>query len=407
MRYSSRVKWSTAVLVATAGAGVLSTTGAAAGAATVRRPQLPGDQLQFNRQVVASVTAPNGDNNPYGVAVVPLTAGALTAGNVLVADFNDKSGAAGGGTSILQVNPTTGATSVFASGLPIAGPVGIAVNPANDGVWLGDFGATDGSTSNVLLVLPNGTVKAKFAASTPPVSSGAQPTFDGVWGQGVSQLPTGQVSFYYGTTGSGTTGTGGGEIWRIDPHPTGSPDGQPLNATYVELATGLGDNATAHALPVTAANAAGPQGFAYDAASGTLYVTDDANNTLYAIANAATATGPVTATVVPVAKGVLDTPENVVIDPVTHELLVANAGNNTLVAIDPTTGAFHGYGVLDRKAPGALFGLAATTAMVGGHPRAALYYVDDNFNSLNEAVVIGRHADRLHRLHRLHHHGRK
>ena len=354
-------------------------------------PQLPGYRLKLDAHVVASVVAPNGDNNPYGIAVVPMTSGTLTAGNILVADFNSVAGTAGGGTSILQVDPATGASTVFASGLPISGPVGISINPVNDGVWLGDFGASDGTTGNVLLVLPNGTVKAEFSSSTPAVSSGAQPTFDGVWGQGVSQLASGQVSFYYGTTGSGAAGAGGGEVWRIDPHPTATThNGQPLNATYVEVATGLGDNATTNALPVTGANAAGPQGFAYDATTGTLYVTDDANNSIYAIANAATATGPVVATKLPVMSGVLNVPENIVIDPVTGELFVANAGNNTLVGIDPATGAFRGYAVLDHTAPGALFGLAATTQATGASTKTVLYYVDDNTNTLNSLMVTGR-----------------
>lgn len=380
--------------VAIAGAAVLasvSAAGIAAASSQSINPTLPGYRLKFGTQFVASVVAPNGDNNPYGIAVVPLTSGTLTAGNILVADFNSASGAAGGGTSIMQVNPTTGVSTVFASGLPISGPVGISINPVNDGVWLGDFGSTDGSTSNVLLVLPNGTVKAKFSAATAPVTSGTQPTFDGVWGQGVSQLSTGQVSFYYGTTGSGVSGTGGGEVWRLDPHPTATtPNGQPLNATYVELATGLGDNATTNALPVTATNAAGPQSFAYDAATGTLYVTDGANNTIYAIPNAATATGPVVATALPVAAGVLNVPESIVIDPTTSQLYVVNAGNNTLVGINPTTGAFQGYGVLDRTAAGALFGLAAATETVGATSKTVLYYVDDNSNKLMKAMVTGR-----------------
>jgi hypothetical protein len=101
--------------------------------------------------------APAGDQNPYGLAVVPLSMGALSAGNLLVTDFNNAANMAGAGSTIVQVNPTTKATSVFASGAPISGPVGIALNPTNDGVWIGDFGSSDGSNSNVLLISPAGT----------------------------------------------------------------------------------------------------------------------------------------------------------------------------------------------------------------------------------------------------------
>jgi hypothetical protein len=337
----------------------------------------------YHDRVVGSVTAPNGDANPSGTAVVPLSAGKLVAGDLLVADFNNHSGTAGGGTSIVQVNPATGASSVFASGLPISGPVGIAINPVNDGVWVGDFGAADGSTSNDLLINPaTGTVMATFdpATTAHPVTPGQQPTFDGVWGQGVSQLP-GQVSFYYGTTGSGPTGAGGGEVWRIDPHPTGTANGQPVNATYVQVARGLGDNATrgSGSLPVSASNATGPEGFAYDSATGVLYVSDDADNTIYALPGAATATGPVTPRVV-LRKGALDHPENIALDRANGDLLVANAGNNTLVEINPVTGFVDGSRLLDGGASGALFGLATTST--GG--QTSIFYVDDHTNTLHE-----------------------
>lgn len=339
-----------------------------------------GTLVPYTSTQVASV-AVGGDTNPYSIAVIPLTMGKLVAGNVLVVDFN-KGSTPGGGTTVLQVNPATGATSVFASGTNVTGPVGIAINPVNDGVWLGDFGSGDGTSSNDLLILPDGTQKALYDSTTVnanPGYSGPKPTFDGVWGEGVSKA-AGQVSFYYGTTGSGATGTGGGEVWRIDPHPTGTANGQPVNSTYAEVATGLADNATAAALPVTAANAAGPQGFAYDSASGTLYVSNDADNSISSIPGAATASTPVTTTKIPVPAGILSSPENIAIDPTNGQLLVVNAGNNTLVEIDPKTGAVTGSRVLDTGATGALFGLAVVLD-AAGHPE--IFYVDDNSNTLN------------------------
>jgi DNA-binding beta-propeller fold protein YncE len=238
----------------------------------------------------------------------------------------------------------------------------------------------------VLLISPAGKVLANFNASSTatPVTAGQQPTFNGVWGQGVGQF-SGQVSFYYGTTGSGATGVGGGEVWRLTPHPTATTkNGQPVNATYVELATGLGDNATVGGkdLPVTAANAAGPQGFAFDAATDVLYVSDDADNTIYAIPNAAAATGPQTPQVV-LRGGPLNTPENIALDPTTGQLLVANAGNNTILALNPQTGAVMGSEVVDPGAAGALFGLAAQP---NGMQPSTFYFVNDNTNTLNALI---------------------
>ena len=365
------------------------------GVAHAAPPQSPGTAgtgtlAPFTASGVASV-AVNGDSNPYSVAVVPQLAagvatGKLVAGNVLVVDFN-KGATAGAGTTVVQVNPTTGVSSVFASGLPITGPVGIAINPVNDGVWIGDFGATDGSTANDLLILPDGTVKATYNTATvnaKPGYAGMKPTFDGVWGEGVSKH-AGQVSFYYGTTGSGAAGTGGGQVWRIDPHPTAAANGQPVNSTYAQIATGLGDNATTKALPVTAANAAGPQGFAYNDATGVLYVSNDADNTITAIPDAATATGPVKTNPVPVAAGVLNIPENIAVNPVNGDLYVVNAGSNTLIEINPTTGAVLGSRVLDSGASGALFGLAVT---VDANHSPVIFYGNDNDNTLNKLAIV-------------------
>lgn len=364
--------------------GALGATGlllmSAGGAAAAAAPAGAGTLAGAVSSRVASV-AVNGDSNPYSLAVVPLTAGKLKAGDVLVADFNHGA-AAGTGTTIVQVDPGTGVSSVFASGLPISGPVGIAINPANDGVWIGDFGQGSGSASNDLLILPTGVVKAKYNSATvkaKPGYHGPAPTFDGVWGEGVSKH-AGKVSFYYGTTGSGADGTGGGQVWRIDPKPTGAPNGQPVNSTYVQIATGLSDNHSTKALPVTAANAAGPQGFAYDAATGVLYVSNDADNTITVIAGAATATGPVATRTVPVAAGVLNVPENIALDPANGDLLIVNAGTNTLTEVNPTTGAVAGTQVLDGGAAGALFGLAVTSD-TQGHP--VIFYGNSNDNTLN------------------------
>jgi hypothetical protein len=324
---------------------------------------------------LASVVAPNGDRNPFGIAVVPLTAGDLTAGNVLVADFGDQAGTVGAGTTILQVNPTTGTTSVFYQGAPVAGPVGIAINPANDGVRIGDYGnAADGTAANDLLISPTGQLKATFTDAT---TAGAASVI-GVWGQGVSSSG-GTVSFYYGNAGNATTGTGGGDVWRLTPHPAGPVNGQPINSTYAQIATGQGETPAGG----NAATAAGPQGFAFDANSGTLYETNDADNTLYAIPDAATVTGPVTARIV--YRGPqLDSPENVAIDPLNGDLLVVNANNNRLVEITPAGDVVAVRDLAKHQSAGALFGLATGTDATG---QPVLYYGNSDTNTLHELAL--------------------
>jgi hypothetical protein len=89
-------------------------------------------QLHGLTQLAWTVPA-NGDVNPYGVAVVPASAGRLTAGDILVSNFNDKANVQGTGTTIVQVSPA-GKTSVFAnvSALPAgqACPGGIGLTTA-------------------------------------------------------------------------------------------------------------------------------------------------------------------------------------------------------------------------------------------------------------------------------------
>jgi len=355
--------------------GSVLVSGAPAQAATAQ-PSSPQAALSgMHDAVVASVVAPNGDQNPYGVAVVPVTAGELTAGNLLVADFNNAAGTAGAGMSIVQIDPTTGTTSVFYSDALATGPVGIAINPVNDGVWIGAYGAApDGTGSNDLLVNAAGTLVATFDTTT---TSGAA-TFTGVWGQGVSQA-NGAVSFYWGNAGNATTGAGGGDVWRLTPHPTAAKNGQPVNSTYAQIATGQAETPAGG----NAADAAGPQGLAYDAANGVLYETNDASNTLYAIPGAATATGPVAATVVYQGPALV-APENVVVDPVNGNLLVVNGGNNNLVEITPAGQVVAVRDLAPGQPSGALFGLAATTDSAGN---PVFYYVNDNDNTLHALTV--------------------
>jgi hypothetical protein len=54
---------------------------------------------------VASTVPANGDVNPYGVAVVPVTTGELIKGHVLVSNFNNSSNLQGTGTTIVDIAP--------------------------------------------------------------------------------------------------------------------------------------------------------------------------------------------------------------------------------------------------------------------------------------------------------------
>ncbi len=360
-------------LAGVAAGGLLAGSFAAIGAsaATVTH-DVPGGITSLINQPIASVVAPNGDRNPFGIAVVPLTEGKMVKGDVLVADFGNVDGTLPGGTSILQINPYTGQTTVFFSGAPVAGPVGLAINPVNDAVWVGDYGsAQDGTATNDLVISATGALVANFSDT----STANAASFLGVWGQGVSQA-AGKVSFYYGNAGNATTGTGGGDVWRIDPHPNGPANGQPLNSTYVQIANGQAQTAAGG----NATSAAGPQGLVYDNATGSMYETNDASNALYAIPNAATASGSQTPQVIYQGPA-LSSPENVVIDPINGDLLVVNAGNNNLVEISPAGQLVATVDLAPSQPAGALFGLAAGTAPDGS---LVVYYTNIESKSLDE-----------------------
>jgi sugar lactone lactonase YvrE len=330
---------------------------------------------QATNKQVASTVPQNGDTNPYGVAVVPFSSGNLVAGDVLVTNFNNAAGTAGAGTTIVQVNPSTGASTLFYQGTSdVVGPDGIVFNPAKDIVWVGDYGPPnvggvyDGALANVTVISPSGQQLALFNNNTT-----GQTIFNGVWGQSVSDV-NGQIAFYWPNAGDGTTGTGGGGVWRLNP--LSNVAGQPLESSYKLIGAGL---AYVNTPGTTASTVGGPQGMVYDPANGTLYVADDVSNEIVAIPDAASATATTTPTVIATG-GMLSTPQGIALNPTNGDLLVVNgAGNNDLLEYTPTGTLVASLDLQPTMAPGALFGLAATTNASG---QLVVYYGIDDTNTL-------------------------
>ncbi len=331
--------------------------------------------------VVASTVASNGDTNPYDLAVVPFSSGMLVAGDVLVADFNNAAGASGAGMSIVEINPHTGTSTTFYQNSGITGPVGIAINPANDIVWVGFYGgpasapagAYDGATSGVAIINPLGAL----------VKTLSGPDFVGVWGQAVSDVG-GQVQFYWPNAGNGGSGlsaptdTAGmeGQVWRDNPA---------ADFANTPLATGLpatpaGTNSAA-ALP---ANPTGPRGMVFDQRNDTLYFTDDANNAIYAIPNANSATGASAPKMV-ASGGPLSSPQQITVDPANGDLLVVNgATNNDLIELTTAGQVVATRNLAPTEPAGGLFGLTATVNSEGS---MVIYYDNANDNNLHMLTV--------------------
>jgi hypothetical protein len=63
---------------------------------------------------LASTITDNGDLNPYAVVVAPVTSGRIQKGDVLVDNFNNTSNLQGTGGTIVDFNPSTRSTTLFA-----------------------------------------------------------------------------------------------------------------------------------------------------------------------------------------------------------------------------------------------------------------------------------------------------
>src|SRR5579863_4758897 len=93
----------------------------------------PFIQKFSNIKTIAPTVPANGDVNPYGMALVPVTAGSLVKGDILVSNFNNSSNLQGTGTTIDEISPS-GALKVFATidagTLPGPCPGGIGLSTA-------------------------------------------------------------------------------------------------------------------------------------------------------------------------------------------------------------------------------------------------------------------------------------
>ena len=122
-------------IVTMAAAGTVSTLmlAAASGASAQNNPPNPFISNFTVTQGPSTVPAPpaSADVNPYGVAVVPTSHGALHQGDVLVSNFNNSSNAQGTGTTIVQ--DSGGTVTQFAQIDPSTFPPG-AVCPGGVGL---------------------------------------------------------------------------------------------------------------------------------------------------------------------------------------------------------------------------------------------------------------------------------
>jgi hypothetical protein len=371
-RPSPRVLAATLALVGGVTALMLATAPAATAAGPFIGP--------FNNVQTLSSTLPkNRDVNPYGVAVAPTTIGRLTAGDVLVSNFNNHRNLQGTGTTIVDVSPS-GSVSLFAdlapSKLPGACPGGLGLTTALvalRGGWVivGSLPTKNGSSASMqagcLIVLnPDGQ----------PVETISGGDINGPWD--MTALDQGTMATLFvtnvlnGTVAASPNTVDGGTVVRIGLSTAGA--GLPTVTSETVVGSGFPERTDPASLVV------GPTGVG-PGSDGTLYVADSVDNSIVSIPDALTRSGPTGGTTIS-SDAALNDPLGLAMAP-NGDILTANGGDGNLVETTPA-GQQVAVKILDTTpAPpgpngnGALFGLAVVPDGSG------VYFVDDATNTLD------------------------
>jgi hypothetical protein len=327
---------------------------------------------------VASTVPANGDVNPYGVAVVPTSAGHLVAGDTLVSNFNSKHNVQGTGTSIVEVSPS-GSSQLFSQFSQL--PAGMACP--------GGIGLT-----TALGILPGGWV---VVGSLPTVSGGALPGLDpvgclivlndngtpvesitnsdivGPWDLAVSSTPTTAAVFVSNALGGNTKVKNGvpidGKCTVVRLDLALSPTAPPALTSSAVIGSDYLWTANKAALVLA------PTGLALGR-NGTLYVDDTQTNAISAIPDALTrSTALSAAESVLSTGGALNGPLGMTIAP-NGDLIVVNGNTGNAIEVNPR-GDQIAYVTLVKKGAGDLFGLAPTADNDG------ILFVNDGNNTLD------------------------
>jgi hypothetical protein len=315
--------------------------------------------------------------NPYGLAIAPATTGLITAGDLVVCNFNDgATNTQGLGTTIVGLHPTAGATPYrIAQSSQLQGCNALAMLP-DDSISAAAFDANQSA-----LVTAAGVVNTPFSADT----------FDHPWGEAYVPANGQNPAALYVSNLDGS-------IDRI----TLNGDAQ---TAFTQIATGFcGSGAPGGVFA--------PSGLTYDASIDTLYIVDTSSNSVVAFA-AVSSIGSAGVVVNGQCQSVMTapTPEPTFSGPsATSARVIATGGSlftplsaallsngdlivgdadidigsqmpNLVFEISPVLpGGFVGQPVqLDTGAPGALFGIVATVDAQGNQ---IVYFNDDNTNAV-------------------------
>jgi hypothetical protein len=311
--------------------------------------------------------------NPYGLVIAPATAGLITKGDLVVCNFNDgATNTQGDGTTIDGLHPVAGSSPYrIAQSAQLEGCNALTMLP-DDSISAAAFVANLNP-----LVTASGTVNNPFAADT----------FAGPWGEAYVAATASQPAALY------VSNVTGGTIDRI----TLNGDAQ---TAFTEIAKGFCGSGAPGAVYA-------PSGLTYDPSIDTLYIVDTSSNSVVSFTGvskigddgilvdggcsgspptpALSFSGPSASSAKVIATGgQFNGPISAALLS-DGDLVVGNADlngppvTNLLFEISPALG-FVGQPIqLDTGAPGALFGIVATTDSGGN---TIIYFNDDNANTV-------------------------
>lgn len=334
------------------------------------------------RHTTLTSTVPNnGDVNPYAITVAPISAGKVQKDDVLVDNFNDDKNLQGLGTTIVDYNPASRQTTLFAT-IPrdlaqCPGGVGLttAMTMLRSGwVIVGSLPSKDGTTATkgqgCLIVLDaRGNVAGTITG----------PNISGPWGNmavvdnaNTATLFVSNTGFGVGAATADSPVVNKATVVRLT---LAIPEGRPPMVTNeTVIANGFGEQADKGVFII------GPTGLALGT-NGVLYVSDAIGNRIAAIPEALIRTTSAGTGQDVTKDGFLQRPLALCMVPNGH-LLVTNALNGQVVEVDPATGkqlAAQWIDVDKAQTPpgnGDLFGIAMTPVGNG------FYYVEDDVNTL-------------------------
>jgi DNA-binding beta-propeller fold protein YncE len=331
----------------------------------------------LNTITTLGTTVPaNGDENPYGVAMVPRTTGKLIEGQFLVSNFNNSGNSQGTGTTIVELAANGSLTpfaQIDASRVRCPGGIGLttALVALRSGfVVVGSLPTTDGTSATAkagcLIVLDsNGNVVETISGHH----------INGPWDMTAVDGDD-VVALFVTNVLNGTVAANGkivhkGTVVRML---LAIPDHfAPRVIDSTVIADGFPERTDSQALVI------GPTGVAFDWETQNLYVADSLNNRIAAIPNALFRFSEVDGGITVSQGGALNDPLGLALTRNRH-LLAANGDDGNIVEVNPAIGKQVAVQLVDSSGgpppgSGALFGLIAVD---GG-----VYFVDDATNTFN------------------------